>query len=319
MPTNYPGSPNATQAPSAPPTPGAVPTAVLPADGDPPNAAAFAQAYKVLADFCAWLMSPRAKLSDWAHEIMSWKTTLLHRRAYVSHQGFLEGNVQTWSELWDKTSAATFGTDQPWQIPTLVPAVVPSIIGLAEPTLIPSSPLFRACALTPDTASATLAYVKRNFGHCVPDADLSFNVTFVVTLLAVGSNRTTFFAGLVNKTGIPDAFSFGATFIKDESVTNWFAQVDGVTRVDTGVAPVAHTYQRLRIEYVGAFVSDDGAARTLFYIDDVLVANISHAITPTNGDELVAMIGGRTSTTGGAPVTGYYGPIHYHQNTFRTA
>jgi hypothetical protein len=53
MPTNYTGNPTATQPPAAAPAPGVLPILVLPADGDPANAASVAQAYKVLADYVA--------------------------------------------------------------------------------------------------------------------------------------------------------------------------------------------------------------------------------------------------------------------------
>lgn len=54
MSSSYLGTPTAVQSPSAAPGPGVAPTVVLPSDGDPDNAAAFAQAYKTLADFEAW-------------------------------------------------------------------------------------------------------------------------------------------------------------------------------------------------------------------------------------------------------------------------
>jgi hypothetical protein len=53
--TPYNGNPTATQSPSLAPGPGIYPTLDLPADSNPNNAATFAQAYKVLADFIAYL------------------------------------------------------------------------------------------------------------------------------------------------------------------------------------------------------------------------------------------------------------------------
>jgi hypothetical protein len=54
--TPYTGNPTATQTPSAPPGLGVYPTVVLPADGDPPNGATWAQAYMVLADYLAYVL-----------------------------------------------------------------------------------------------------------------------------------------------------------------------------------------------------------------------------------------------------------------------
>lgn len=56
MSTNYPGVPTATQAPAPAPTAGKVPIIVVPADADAFNAAAFAQQFKMTADYLAWLM-----------------------------------------------------------------------------------------------------------------------------------------------------------------------------------------------------------------------------------------------------------------------
>lgn len=55
MPTNYTGNPTAVEAPASAPGPGVAPILALPADGEPVNAAAFAQAYKVCADYIAYL------------------------------------------------------------------------------------------------------------------------------------------------------------------------------------------------------------------------------------------------------------------------
>ncbi len=63
MPTNYPGDPTATEAPSVAPDEDDVPTVALPADGDNENAATWAQPTKVLADWIAWLKKPFAKAS----------------------------------------------------------------------------------------------------------------------------------------------------------------------------------------------------------------------------------------------------------------
>lgn len=56
MPSNYPGTYNATQSPSSAPGPNVAPTLALPAGTDPPNAASVAQPFKVAGDFIAWIM-----------------------------------------------------------------------------------------------------------------------------------------------------------------------------------------------------------------------------------------------------------------------
>jgi hypothetical protein len=56
MSSNYSGVPTAAQAPAPAPTAGKVPIIVIPDDADAFNAAAFAQQFKMSADYLAWLM-----------------------------------------------------------------------------------------------------------------------------------------------------------------------------------------------------------------------------------------------------------------------
>lgn len=63
MSSNYTGNASATQSPSPAPSSGNPPVLVLPSDGDAVNAAAFAQAYKALADYVAYLQSNQIPLA----------------------------------------------------------------------------------------------------------------------------------------------------------------------------------------------------------------------------------------------------------------
>jgi hypothetical protein len=112
MPTNRAGDLTATQAPSAAPQPEGTITQALPADGDPPNASTYAQAYKVCADFIDWLMKPRAKLSDWAKWIMSWRSGGGHKRLVVDHFGYPMGRIVSWRDDWS-IGAGVSGTRGP--------------------------------------------------------------------------------------------------------------------------------------------------------------------------------------------------------------
>lgn len=59
MPSQYTGNPTATQTPSPPPTPGALPIFNLPVDGDDYAVSSIYQSLKATADFLAWLMKTR--------------------------------------------------------------------------------------------------------------------------------------------------------------------------------------------------------------------------------------------------------------------
>lgn len=101
MPTSYTGVATATQAPSGPPAPGGAPVVSMPNDGESENAASVYQMTKVLADFIAWLFSPRARASQWAESIMRFRNALLHTRFHVDHLGLPAGRIQHWREMWE--------------------------------------------------------------------------------------------------------------------------------------------------------------------------------------------------------------------------
>lgn len=109
--STYTGDPTATQSPSAAPAPGSAPTANLVVDGTAINAASVNQQTKVLADFIAWVMSPRAKAaagtgtSTWGQAILAFKNSQLFTRFAVDHHGFPAGQIMQWDENWDDASS----------------------------------------------------------------------------------------------------------------------------------------------------------------------------------------------------------------------
>lgn len=317
MATTYVPVPTATQAPAAQPDPDNFPALTLPAAGDGDTAASVAQAFKVLGDYIAWLKAPRSAASAWAQRLRTYLNARQQRRHFIDHLGFPGGNVQGWDERWDKTLAGTFGANLAWV----------STPGSGTIGIVPAGFLIGLCRLVGFTTSTSVTglpgctYAQRATGCCVPSADLAVTFDTVIWLTAVATNNTLVTVGLVSASSTSQAggVGFGAWFSKAETQANWQACVDSVTPVDLGVGPSAGVAQRLRIEYMGTGTSDDSTARSLFYVDDVLKANIAHAITPGgSGDELVPLIGCARTTTGGAAVTLYVGPTRYRQNTFQT-
>ena len=100
MPTNYTGNATAAESPSPAPGPGGVPIVALPADSDPPNAATFAQAYKILANFIAWLTTPFAIINAWTQNIVIWYNALLQPISGIDHFGMRRGRLYPWTENW---------------------------------------------------------------------------------------------------------------------------------------------------------------------------------------------------------------------------
>jgi hypothetical protein len=86
-------------------------TQALPADGDPPNASTYAQAYKVAADFIDWGMKPQAKSGDYTApgHIIAYRTAGGHKRFRVDHLGLPSGWLVSWIEDWARGVGLTQG------------------------------------------------------------------------------------------------------------------------------------------------------------------------------------------------------------------
>lgn len=301
MSTTRAGDPTATQSPSAPPTPGAVPTQTLPADGDPLTAASVAQPFKVSADFNAWQMSPRAQAaagtgaSNWAQAIVAYLNSRLQARFVVDHLGFPAGKFIKWQEDWGdtsmKTTLSTLGTSQVFGGRWL------GSLGGSNPSLATtdlSSTGQRTAVLTLAGATVSLDVV-RAFPYLTPvasDADTAMVMqwdaipaagTLSGNEFAMGFAARSFCIGAVSarfSTTAPDACGF----LKRTGDANWqvYTKHGGSALItDTGVAAAIGTPVRFRVEIVGANAGDDSTARALFYVNGVFKGAVAVA-TPTN-------------------------------------
>src|SRR5580692_986650 len=104
MPANYTGNETATQSPSPPPGPQTPPIVVLPVAGDGDTAASVMQAFKVLADFIAWLADMFASALSWAQPVQRWRNARLQTRFLVDHNGLPAGKFIRWTEDWSPGS-----------------------------------------------------------------------------------------------------------------------------------------------------------------------------------------------------------------------
>ncbi len=280
MATNYPGDPNATEAPSGAPEDDAGPIVVLPADGDPPNAATFAQAFMVLADFVAWLKKPFAKASAWAQAIVVYLNALESPRFLVDHMGFAGGDIQKWNETWSGSeinnaagTVAFTATRQRWS--TFIVAGGEISVHL------------------PDTTTWFTRFVKVSYGtgggtisaHLQGEVFASFVDGLGIALdfdlrTATAIDQMYCSAGLANPdaaTDIPLNGFIGGCFKKASGNANWmFVTGDGSnlsTPVDTGIPVAASTHYKMRVEWLGATgAADDAVAAMRGYINGALVA-----------------------------------------------
>lgn len=317
MSSTYTPDPTATQAPAAVPDPDDFPLETLPAAGDGATAASVAQAFKVLGDYIAWLKAPRSKASAWTQWLRPYKNARLQRRAELDHEGMPGGNIIAYDEYWDRTAAGLFGANLGWLATPGNGSVLPGAPNLSAPgggafgyvTMAPAMNVLGVPAAS---------HLCRASGLLVPHANMVASVAYPLNLTNVGTNHILAVHGLVNHTSTPDSIGFGARFRKDSADTNWFCEVDGVGAVDSTVPPVANTYQRFKIVVLGSGTSDDSTARTLFFIDDAMVANVAHFVTATNTDRLVPFLGTKGDNSGVGTPSMNVGPLRYRQNMFQT-
>lgn len=110
-----------------------------------------------------------------------------------------------------------------------------------------------------------------------------------VCMLAVGANGVDVGVGLLEVPNLnnPSTADASVIFIKESGDTNWQAQVcngSAITEVDTGVPPVADSWQLLRAEFHGASTPvgvSNASATARFFIDGVQVAEITGANVPS--------------------------------------
>lgn len=306
MSTTYTGNSSNTQAPSPTPGPGVPPVVVLPADGDADNAASVAQAFKVLADFIAWLVGAIAVASAWAQSIFWWSDARGHKRYEIGHWGIPAGSVFTHTEMW--SPAAGFGqagigpfTNGSWTFTSsaagnsslVSPPGVSS--GLNFSNLAPCLQINLDSSGSGKHASwgdePMAVFVDESIVELEWDAS-AFTVLSVQWDMGFAANGA---AGSISK---------GVYFSRPDSPgTNWKAiAVDGgsPTTVDTGILANATSHQ-FRIACVGAGVSDDATARALFYIDGVVVADITSNLPVNDGSLMSTCFGGITTGSTASP------------------
>jgi hypothetical protein len=306
--TPYTGDATATQAPSATPAAGSPPIVNLPTDTDPPNGATFAQAFKVLADFIAWLLSPFANLGVWVQAIVRFRNALKQTRFAIDHAGFPGGKLLQWNEPWDLTAAfksavgqgAWFGR---WNYSIAGDAAGGSIAvnqaNVGPPTFGGGPTGTNAAARTTNvylatnpTGVADSAVMVEATGQIILDDDTCFVMqwdaeTVGGTCTAATEDTMGFTtSSLLGATGTTLSNApFGAWF---EVLFNtggptfvhcrWHGASGGVGLFNSFVN--AGTRQRFRIEYYGTNVSDTGAPRLIFYLNGTKITD--QAVNLTN-------------------------------------
>jgi hypothetical protein len=315
MPSPYTGNAGNTQAPSGPPAAGSPPIVNLPIDTDPPNAATWAQAYKVLADFCAWLLAPFANLGAWAQAIVRFRNAVNQTRFAIDHAGFPSGKMVQWGESWDNLSdpfKSTVGLG-PWfdrwnysisgdshggSIAINQALVGPPTFGGGPTGTNSAARTTNVYLATNPNGTTDSALLVEATGQIIIDDDTCLTMQWDAE--TIGGTPT---ANTEDTMGFTTTSLLGATgtTLSNAPFGAWFEVVyntGGPTYVhcrwkgNSGPIGLFNTFvnagtrQRFRIEYYGANVSDTGAARLIFYLNGTKITD--QAVDFTNATPLGA-------------------------------
>lgn len=335
MPSAYVADPTVAQAPSPAPDPENYPIPNLPINGEPRNADSVNQCFKALADHNAYLKKPFAKPSAWTQPLKRFQDAKRYDRFVIDHHGLPAGKLIHFRESWLSDESQTGGNGSGnfsslgsarWAWKRNVTSGN-AFITIETPNLAAGRPMFRVLSLTPSIGVGDSVSVGVNAAPCQfhPDNVIAMEWDAALTAIA-GTTNVDWRMGFAIDA---DPFStFGgaeyyALFIKQNGVANWKAQTrDGVTTgtlTDTGVAAAANVFQRFRLVWAGANVSDDGVARCMFFINGALVANLT-ANLPGSAPEPNCRLGFGGKTVGvptGASIM--VGPTNFAANTWQNA
>lgn len=325
MPTPYAGVATATQSPSVPPTPGVVPTVNIPDDGEAENAASIAQMVKVLADFAAWQMSPRAKASAWGEPIQIWRSAALKKMFGIDHLGFPAGRLNHWRECFNDildynpggagthTSSPTAGG---W-IATVIRAGAVTgtgFVAFIDPSIDwPASR--RVQIMTADDAGSVSFLQRKPCARFAPGVSIAMEWD-----AACDSNAAREVSMGFNEPLIPSGGGAIAQFRGSGSGVNYFAETYSAgtpTVTDTGVL-MDDFGHRFRIEYHPAGQDDAGAERVLFFVDGVLKANHTTHLPSAAADPIARPFFCQLQTGSVAPIL-WVTPITFSANLWADA
>lgn len=292
MPSAYTGDKTHTQAPSAKPGPEGAIIANLPADADPPNASTFLQAYKVCADFIDWLMKPQGSTSLTQRFLQRWKTAVGHTRWSLDRLGMPGAQVIHWQEWWPVQESISLTSvnglisgyeGRGWRVRGTSGGA--GIITLQMPSGngVSSADQGYAKLQAGSTLNEAVGVQSGAPSRFIADADIAVESLIYLSSASMANEQVVW--GPTAAMSTDPTAAEGLSFNRIPGQPNWFAISVGPsnnTAVDTGVAAVATTWTRFRIEYRGSNVNDGGVASAYFFIDGTRVATITTNL-PTDG------------------------------------
>jgi hypothetical protein len=272
-------------------------------------------------------MDPFAVTGSWNQRIARWKNALGNEKAIIDHMGYPGGRFVQWQEDWPGVEAQTgagaifFAAEsQYWGV-----VVTMTGTGAVVSVTAPRSNLglfTRNLSMVLGTAAGDSSNLTTQ-NHSVFDVSTGVAMEFdLATAPSVDQMHVAF--GMANVAGSgfdgPTAGFIGALLFKTNATANWqFQTGDGTAlsaAIDTGVAVVASTLYKMRIEWLGSGVADDGVSACRAYINGTLVATILTNLpnTPAAPNNMGGAVLMMKRDTGTANRTVYVGPIRWTNN-----
>jgi hypothetical protein len=282
VPATYTGDQSQTQAPADPPRPDGIIKVQLPADGDPPNASTWEQAFKVLADYIDWLIKPGAFASAFDVPIMAWRTASAFRRAAIDHLGFLTGQVLSYDVIWKRkagsiggltaTGDQQFETMPEWRYKAVQTTGTLPGAGFSGGGAMGPNVFLEAGHTAADYVTVSTGQIGqfRADNHVVLEGMAAVpNATTDTVELALCEEPATHVAAAAN--------FIGFRRVGGSAFWRCVTKAAGVeTETTTAAVPVLSDSlvrgDRLRVEWHGETVADDATRAVRFYVNGTLVA-----------------------------------------------
>jgi hypothetical protein len=255
------------------------PKVSLPADADPGNASTFAQGYKVLADFVAWLMNPKAKSTEYDEPISVWRNARGHDGFIVDHMGFPMGRSVELAENWayqevdiTTSGADNIGASNEW---TTYCSESDVKVAVVDPDIYSYTRAVNLDPMISDNAFAVIYSRALSVFHQGVTWVAEFDIIprggeDVAVLAGVGAanvyDPADIVSGAANVQGAWLVAPAGAG-VNYEFLVRTSGGAGGITLVDTGIPKDAYPHH-VRIAWMGASMSDSSSSRIQMCLDD---------------------------------------------------
>src|SRR4051812_5623007 len=185
-------------------------------------------------------------IGDYSNELFAYRDAQNRRRLAVDHYGLPAGQIRQWQEVWDRDTTQLFASGAKWAFANLGGGLCTNR-GTSGDSL--DGDTFRTLRIQPPATLDTMNVLEA-FPCIRSSTGTTVTIEFLVATdtVGIGNNHTIQF-------GVLDVWSGttrGVVVTKPSANANWLIFSPETGSLDTGIPPVANTYQRVRFEILGA-------------------------------------------------------------------